>query len=259
MPALKNAADNADEEGLVSAVIERCELSGQEIAAMWHLYASYYDGTVEELFRSDLAKKSHVLLSRDAEGEIRGFSTIELDRQKFDGREIGVVFSGDTIIDHRYWAKNDFAFCWIRFASTLYRTEPELPLYWLLIVKGHRTYRYMSVFGKRWYPAPGWSTPPQFEQLMDRLASERFGDAWNPATGLLHFAESQGHLKPEWAEVPAAARQRREVAFFLKRNPGYDRGDELVCLCEISLENMKPLTRRIFLADTSNEMASDEK
>jgi hypothetical protein len=244
MPAL---TDTSETEGLVSAVVERAELSEAEIVAMWQLYAGYYDGTAEQLFRSDLAKKSHVLLSRDVEGEIQGFSTIELDRQIFDGREIGVVFSGDTIIDHRYWAKNDFAFCWIRFASTLYQANPELPLYWLLIVKGHRTYRYMSVFGKRWYPAPGWDTPASVQRLMDQLASERFGDAWNPETGLLHFEKSQGHLKPEWAEVPEAARRRKEVAFFLERNPDYDRGDELVCLCEISLENMKPLTKRIFL------------
>ena len=249
MPALTDATES---ERLVSAVIERAELADGEIVAMWQLYEAYYDGTSEELFRSDLAKKSHVLLSRDADSEIRGFSTIELDRQSFEGREIGVVFSGDTIIDHRYWAKNDFAFCWIRFASTLHQANPELPLYWLLIVKGHRTYRYMSVFGERCYPAPGWDAPPSVQKLMDQLASERFGDAWNSDTGLLHFERSQGHLKPEWAEVPEAARRRKEVAFFLERNPDYDRGDEMVCLCEISLENMKPLTKRIFLNEQTS-------
>jgi len=248
---MSESATTDDHATLVSRVVERAELVEVEIAAMWQLYATYYDGTAEALFRSDLAKKSHVLVSRDGQGEIRGFSTIEVARQNFQGKDIGVVFSGDTIIDHRFWAKNDFAFCWIRFAATLQRKDPELPLYWLLIVKGHRTYRYMSVFGKRWYPAPGWDTPPHFGQLMDQLAGERFGDAWKPATGLLHFGTSQGHLKPEWAEIPDAARRRKEVAFFLERNPDYGRGDELVCLCEISLENMKPLTKRIFLNEAN--------
>ena len=244
--------DTGAGEGLVSTVIERTDLGEPEIAAMWQLYSAYYDGGAENLFRSDLARKSHVLVSRDIDGNIRGFSTIELDWQRIDGREIGVVFSGDTIIDHRYWAKNDFAFSWLRFAATLYRANPDRPLYWLLIVKGHRTYRYMSVFGKRWYPAPGWDTPPKVQSLMDRLASERFGEAWNPATGLLRFEKSQGHLKPTWAEIPEAARRRKEVAYFLERNPGYTRGDELVCLCEISPENMKPLTRRIFLNEKTD-------
>jgi len=37
-----------------------------------------------------------------------------------------------------------------------------------------------------------------------------------------------------------------EVAFFLARNPGYARGDELVCLCELAAEKLRPLARRIF-------------
>ena len=249
-----NEASRQD-SGLRSRVVARDTLRPAEIDAMWSLYSEYYDGTHESLFRSDLSAKSHVLLSRDPEGSIRGFTTIEFTRHPFEGREVGVVFSGDTIIDHRYWGKNDFASCWIRFAASLQRQEPDLPLFWLLIVKGHRTFRYLSVFGRRYYPAPQWETPGNFRGLMDRLASERFGEAYNPATGVVHFPESKGHLKTPWAEVPETARKRREVAFFLERNPGYDSGDELVCLCEISVANMKPFTRRLFLDEAPHVLA----
>ena len=42
-------------------------------------------------------------------------------------------------------------------------------------------------------------------------------------------------------------RKRPDVAYFLQCNPGYASGDELVCLCELSTDNMRPLTRRLFV------------
>jgi hypothetical protein len=37
------------------------------------------------------------------------------------------------------------------------------------------------------------------------------------------------------------------VRFFLEKNPGYARGDELVCVAEISPGNMRGLARRMLL------------
>jgi hypothetical protein len=233
-------------ESLVSEERSVSTLAEPEIAAMWGLYSHYYSGTREALFRSDLSEKTDVILSRDHLGAVRGFSTIQISDVVFRGKKITVIFSGDTIIDHRYWAKNDFAFAWIRFAASVMGRAPEKPLYWLLIVKGHRTYRYLSVFSQRYYPGSRWETPASFKNLMDSLASERFGDAYDPESGLVCFKESHGHLKAEWAEVPESARTRPEVAFFLERNPGFAKGDELVCLCEVSEANMKRMTLRVF-------------
>jgi hypothetical protein len=238
---------DADAAGrLVSEIREVASLGEPEVTAMWRLYSAYYGGTSEALFRSDLAGKSYALLSRDPGGEIGGFSTMEVYTRDFDGIPVRVLYSGDTIVHHEYWARNDFALRWIRFASSVKAQRPDVPLWWLLIVKGHRTYRYMSTFGHRYYPAPGWETPPDVQRLMDQLALERFGEAYSPAEGLVRFATSHGHLMAPWCDVPDAARSRREVAYFLERNPGYCDGDELVCLCEFSRENMKPLTRRVF-------------
>ena len=41
--------------------------------AMFALYLRYYEGTGEDLFRSDLADKNHVLVMRDPQGEMQGF------------------------------------------------------------------------------------------------------------------------------------------------------------------------------------------
>jgi hypothetical protein len=238
---------NADvSDRLVSESRERLDLTASEIAEMWQLFAYYYGGVDREQFLADLFRKTHVILCRDGAGRIGGFSTIEVGEHTFAGRQIGILFSGDTIIRHEYWARNDLALSWIRFASQVKVQRPDEPLFWFLIVKGHRTYRYLSAFAQRYYPSPQWATTPRAQALMESLATLRFGDCYLREEGLIRFSTPHGHLRTPWSAVPENARTRKEVAYFLERNPGYQRGDELVCLSEVSRENMKPMARRVF-------------
>jgi hypothetical protein len=82
--------------------------------------------------------------------------------------------------------------------------------------------------------------------LMQKLARDRFGDAFDAESGLIRYPESHGHLAEGYAEASERESGREDVSFFLRRNPGYRDGHELVCLCELSRENLRPLARRLF-------------
>jgi hypothetical protein len=129
----------------------------------------------------------------------------------------------------------------------LYRQAPELPLYWFLIVKGHRTYRYLPLIGQTFFPHWQQATDPELQALAGALATARFGAAFDPHSGLIRFEHSHGHLKPEIALPTARELDKPSVAFFLQRNPGYLQGHELVCLCPLRADNMRPFARRIFV------------
>jgi hypothetical protein len=88
---------------------------------------------------------------------------------------------------------------------------------------------------------------PKMRRLADMLARRFFGDDYDPGSGVLLYPPSRGYLAPEWAMPPPKDAMRPEVRFFLECNPGYMRGHELVCLCELSPDNLKPLARRIFV------------
>jgi hypothetical protein len=64
----------------------------------------------------------------------------------------------------------------------------------------------------------------------------------------VRFPESRGHLRAPYASVSAAHRRLPDVAFFLECNPGYERGEELVCVCELAPDALQPIARRAFLA-----------
>lgn len=226
--------------------VERVTLSAFEIDRMFSLYSASYCDAQRELFDQDLEDKTHCIILRDAYGIIQGFSTLKLYTTRWRDASLRVIFSGDTIIDTAHWGSQQLAFAWIRLAGELQRQAPDMPFYWFLICKGHRTYRYLRAFAHDYAPRVDAVTPPATQALMDHLAVQRFGTAYNAENGVLSFAKPQGRLTPALAEVSEAHCRLPDVAYFLKRNPHYARGDELVCLCELSLTNLRPMAQRLF-------------
>jgi hypothetical protein len=220
------------------------ELSTQQRDDMATLYLSYYDASSPELFFSDLAKKTEVLLV-SRQGRLVGFTTLETFPWQRGDESIKIVYSGDTIVDPAHWGQQALAFAWIRRVGQIKYEQPELPMYWLLIVKGHRTFKYLPIFGKTFYPH--WKDRnEELKELADELAREKFGHHYNPESGVVEFTRSRGQLKPTIAE-PSATELRKEcVRFFLAKNPHFRIGHELVCMCALEEGNMKPLTRRLF-------------
>lgn len=219
-------------------------LSDSTVDAMERLYLGHYDGSSSDLFRSDLHRKDEVLLLMSGD-ELAGFTTLETYDAQWNGGPIRVVYSGDTIVSVRHWGQQALASAWIRRIGEIKAQAPDVPLYWFLLVKGHRTFKYLSTFGKSFHPH--WERPRNdLKPLADRLAGDRFGNAYNPDTGVVEFPESRGHLKTEIAFATHEELSKPGVRFFFERNPAYLDGHELVCVCELELHNMRPLTARIF-------------
>ena len=128
------------------------ELTEAAVGNLYGLYTRYYGGTSPELFRRDLLEKDHILLLEDENGETRGFTTLKVILFTHLARSGRALFSGDTIIDHRFWGEQTLPLAWCCLAGRIKARQPDLPLYWLLIVKGDRTYRYLNVFSKTYYP-----------------------------------------------------------------------------------------------------------
>src|SRR6185436_522698 len=137
------------------------------------LYGSYYEATSFALFESDLSDKDFAVVLRDEAGAVVGFSTLVILNTEIDGRWLRAIYSGDTIIARPYWGTQALAFTWLRFAGTVKAQVPECPLYWFLIVKGHRTYRYLSAFSIDFYPHWQAPTPPWAQSVMTGLARGR--------------------------------------------------------------------------------------
>ena len=227
-----------------ASLISVPNLTQAEAEGMLALYESMYVLPDQDFFREDLAGKQEVLLLHSGSSLV-GFTTLQVYDFVLEGSPRRIVFSGDTVVHRDHWGQQVLARRWISRVGELHRQDPGLPIYWFLVVKGHRTYRFLSAFCTRFHPH--WERPaPELKVLADRLAVERFGEHYDAGTGLVRYPSSRGHLRSDVAEPTGRERALPEVAYFLERNPDYQEGHELVCLFEFTGSAMKPLTRRIF-------------
>jgi len=226
-------------------LVAREELTPEEQEALFALLSAHFRGLTRERFAADLAEKNWILLLEEG-GRLRGFSTLRIYETAGPGGEpLTVVYSGDTIVEQGAWATAALPKSWIAAIRALRERYPRGRLLWLLLTSGFRTYRFLPVFWRDFWPRPENDTPPEIGALLDHLARERFGPLFDAAAGVVRFPQPQV-LREGLDAIPQGRLADPYVAFFLERNPGWARGDELVCLTELAEGNLTPAGRRMW-------------
>jgi hypothetical protein len=225
---------------LEGRTVRREDLTADQIAVMFDLLGTFFAGVTRPIFDQDLAEKSHVILLEDQDGHLRGFSTLLVYQTIVPDTTATIVYSGDTIVHRDWWGSPALAVSWLRAVRAL--TPSATPVYWLLLTSGFRTYRFLSVFWRDFYPR--YDATTETPGLVDALARERFGDRYDSARGIVRFDRPQV-LVPELLDVSTGRTSDPHVAFFLERNPGFTDGDELVCLTDLGDHNLTAAGRRI--------------
>jgi hypothetical protein len=228
-------------------LVRREDLTAAEREAMLVLLQTHFEGVTPESFERDLAAKSWALLLED-EGHLRGFSTLHLWETTPPGEPpCTVVYSGDTIVERGAWGSAALPRAWIAAVRKLREKHPVGRLWWLLLTSGFRTYRFLPVFWRDFWPRFDATTPPATRERTSVLTRELPGGVYREEEGIVHFSEPQ-RLREGLDEVPPGRLADPHIAFFLEKNPGWREGDELVCLTEIAEENLTRAGRRMWEA-----------
>src|SRR5213075_2720173 len=93
--------------------------------------------------------------------------------ESIDGKAIVAFFSGDTIVDREYWGESVLSRLWSQTvfaeAERLIAERPAMTVYWFLICSGYKTWRFLPVFFREFYPNAGRPTPPHVRRILDTL------------------------------------------------------------------------------------------
>lgn len=234
-----------DPSRLVSRFVAMADAAPALVRALYDLFSRYYDDVDPARFERDFRSKDFALVLEHG-GQPVGFTTAGLFDFAWRGESIAVLFSGDTIVDRAFWGEQELARAWLGQIGRLARVWPDRRMVWFLIVKGHRTYRYLPVFARRYVPCEGGTSDSDLAGLRDAIAADMFGTRFDPASGTIHFDMPRGRLRDEFADPTHREAGLPGVAYFLNANPGFRAGDELACLCDLSRDNMRPRARRWF-------------
>jgi hypothetical protein len=234
---LSNAAAGRD---LLGSVVPRASLTAAERDRMYALLATYFSGTRRARFDADLAEKESVVLLRDRDtAVIQGFSTLMRMEASVDGRDIVAFFSGDTIVAADYWGDSILCRLWSQTvfaeADCIVAKRPSAQVFWFLICSGYKTFRFLPVFFRSYYPNPEARTPYDVQRILDTLGTAKFGNRYE--AGIVRM-EQAAPLRPGVADITEQRLRDPLVGFFTSRNPGHALGDELACITTISRSNL---------------------
>lgn len=239
------ATSRSTNSRLQGSLRARAEVPPNEVDRLHELFARHYRHVDRETFDRDWEEKDQAILLRDGTGELQGFTTLKLHEIELGGKRLRAVFSGNTIIEPAFWGDLELVRVWCAAMARFKACDPSIPLYWYLISSGFRTYLYLPLFFREFFPRFDAPTPPFAERLIDLLGRLRYPTEYSG--GVIHVTSPRECLRPDLA-VPGDARIRNpHVRFFLERNPGFLKGDELVCIAEYSPENTRRSAREALL------------
>jgi len=218
-------------------------LSNKEISEMFEIMKNHYENIKYEKFLKDLANKKWVIVLEE-NGKIAGFSTAAIVELEIKGKTVKGLFSGDTVIDQQYKWEMEFQKTWVKFVTGLME-EYDSEFYWFLLSKGEKTYRFLPLYFKEFYPCCERETPVEIKEMMDGYALKLYGGNYNRLTGIIKNSGENDYLNSQMAEVNSEKLKNRHIKFFLEKNSGYSKGDELVCIAKLSYDNFKESVKRM--------------
>jgi hypothetical protein len=221
-------------------------ISPDERDEMFALMGRHYENVQRASFEADLQEKRWVIRLVDHDsGVLYGFSTQMLLTAHVAGRPIGTLFSGDTIVDPQHWGSSALAIAWGKLAFSVIQQHPDEELYWFLISQGYRTYRFLPVYFREFYPRFDMPTPPRIQSVLDALGRQKYAEKYDDRRGIARASQQSYRMRAGLADVTRERLKDPHVRYFVDRNPDFLAGDELCCLAPLTVENFSRTAQRL--------------
>ena len=224
----------------VKAVFKKAsELDTKQRKELFDIFERYYAGTTWSQFNDDLSEKDSVILLLDRKtGKFCGFSTLVSQRMKVSGKSLICVFSGDTVLEKKYWGSSALGIAFLSYLFLLKFKNPLEPVYWMLISKGYKTYLLMANNFGTHFPNNQVPTPPLEKKVMDEFYSAKFGQRYEAQSGIIRFHDCNNACRVAENIAPVTSNMREAnplIRFFVDRNPHWQQGDELAGIAKMTL------------------------
>lgn len=229
---------------IVSQTKKVAVCSEHEKKTFYRLLCQGFLGVSWNDFMRDFQEKDAVMILRKehSAGEIVGWSTLMVLPLVLSGEEVKGIFSGDTMVLPEHRSSTGFGVELVRYFMHVQKQFPHHRVYYILISKGWRTYKIMPFFFKEFSPRYDKPTSACDKAVMDAFGKKKYPCHYHPATGVITFSPQK--LRPESIDA-IPVKVDAHTQFFLRSNPGYLDGNELVCVARVSPDNFTNGLKRL--------------
>jgi hypothetical protein len=234
-----------DDDPLTGEVRAVASLSASDEDELFQLLCTHCENVDRQRFHSDLGEKHWILLGRGAQSRaLRGFCTLRQDDLTIGDRQVRIVVTGDTLLAPEDWASGLAVRMWWQQMLTMAQGARETQAYWVSYLESDRVYRLLNALFHEFFPRPRAIMPDVIRQIRNRVAFAKFGDNFDNLSGLVRPAQPTP-VRAERLSIATAHGSDPATRFFVSANPGYLRGEYLVCIAELTPANFTKLGLRL--------------
>lgn len=237
-----------DDERHGLKVIDVADLTDENRQAMLTLHRSCFANVPESQFNSDLDEKEWVVLGTDHRtGQAWSFTTARRLHAVINGERIMAIFSGDTAARTDTRGAETAAGIRVVIRKMFHEVSKSVDqvdrIYWFMISSTFKSYRLLPMLFQDYAPSPNRSMSSEETHIAAELSRMK-GFDFNPHTGIVRL-KNPSFPRALSAEAATAAERDPHARFFLKANPGAEKGDRLASLIDLSTSNLTPLGARL--------------
>jgi len=211
------------------------KLPSSTIDDLFSLYSKYYEGINYIQFSKDLSQKKKIIIIRNSDNQLAGFSTLTTFTIKSGTKRIKCIYSGDTVIEKKYWGTSALTIEFLKNIIIEKMKSPFTQVWWFLISKGYKTYLLMANNFHEYYPCYNKETPIHKKTLIRDLCEIIYPGHLDEQKGLLYFEKDHDKLKEYVAPITETmCKENPKINYFQLRNPHWSNGDELACIGKVS-------------------------
>jgi hypothetical protein len=222
--------------GVITEVRATAAITPQEWDEIWSLTRSFYDadrGYAEEKLK---AHRRTALFRSGEAATLVGMASLDVYPITFAGRKLAIIYTSHVLLQERFRGHNLIQRLGLRtFVETRVR-YPLRAIYWFFDTFSYKSYLLLPRNFREFWPRHDRMTPAWERSLIDQLARETYGTAWQAESGIV-MRSGRKRLRSEVAPVDEKLSRTPDIEFFSRINPGHAEGDMLVCLCPLNSAN----------------------
>ena len=232
---------NLRSPSIVTRVAKPAQLTARDWDDIWLLTSEFYD-VEREYAEGELRRRQNIAMFRMGDA-LLGMAAIDTYLTTFRGRDIVVLHTSHLLIREHWRGRNLVQKLGARTFLAARLRYPLRPIYWFYDALSYKSYLLLPRNFRTFWPRYEEATPEPRAKLINQLATETYGAAWQPERGVV-LRSGQKRLRSTAAPLVLGAGVDPALEFFARANPGHPDGDMLVCLCPLTMSNWLSLVRK---------------
>lgn len=214
------------------------KLSETELNELWELYAPHHNVSREEYLGRVLNGLTHLTQYRDAYTyELVGCTGVREEIFTLSsGAKAYTVYSGMSFILPAYRGLHLLPRTLSYYSLKLKLSNPFRQVFVWSDAISYKPYLLTARSTRKFFPSRKFATPPQIQELIHLVGHQFYGENYDEASGTVR--KESNRLKQHVAPVSDRDLRDPDIAFFVRHNPGYAKGDGLINVIPITFRNI---------------------